>query len=167
MKSPEKEEINSFKTIVENIKTGFLFTRLGVGEVKGRPMTTVHIGNSGDCWFFSSEFSSSVSEICRNNDVFLNYANPFINTYAVVTGKAYLTREINKMNELYTPSIKTWFPAGLNDPNLLLIRIEPDEITYWNGNSGKIVSSFKLFSGMSSDDEFINGKGSKPHLNYL
>ena len=163
----KRADISQLKTIIENIKTGILFTRSANNELKGRPMTTVQVDSNGHLWFFTNEFSGNVHEICKNNKVFLNYANPFINTYAVVNGKAYLTREINKMNELYTPYIKTWFPAGLNDPNLLLIRIEPDEVEYWNGNSGKIVTSSKLFSGMSSDDEFINGNVKKAHLNYL
>jgi general stress protein 26 len=167
MKSVHLEEIHKFKTIIESIKTGILFTRLGIDKLKGRPMTTIRVDNNGDLWFFTNEFSGNVYEICKNNEVFINYANPLINTYAVVTGKAYLTREINKINELYAPVIKTWFPAGLNDPNLLLLRIEPDEVKYWNSNSGKLVTSFKMLSGMSSDDEFINGKIIKADLNYL
>lgn len=167
MKSVQQEEVDKFKAIIESIKTGILFTRTGMDRLKGRPMTTIQVDNNGDLWFFTNEFSGNVYEICKNNEVFLNYANPFIDTYAVVTGKAYLTREINKMNELYAPSIKTWFPAGLNDPNLLLLRIEPDEVEYWNGNSVKMVTSFNILSGMCSDDEFINGKVRKADLNYL
>lgn len=167
MKSVQQEEVDKFKAIIESIKTGILFTRTGMDRLKGRPMTTIQVDNNGDLWFFTNEFSGNVYEICKNNEVFLNYANPFIDAYAVVTGKAYLTREINKMNELYAASIKTWFPAGLNDPNLLLLRIEPDEVEYWNGNSGKLVTSFNILSGMSSDDEFINGKVRKADLNYL
>ena len=167
MKSVQQEEVDKFKAIIESIKTGILFTRTGMDRLKGRPMTTIQVDNNGDLWFFTNEFSGNVYEICKNNEVFLNYANPFIDAYAVVTGKAYLTRENNKMNELYAPSIKTWFPAGLNDPNLLLLRIEPDEVEYWNGNSGKIVTSFNILSDMSSDDEFINGKVRKADLNYL
>jgi general stress protein 26 len=167
MKSTDSDEINKLKEIIESIKTGMLFTHTATDQWKGRPMTTVKVEDNGDLWFFTNEFSGNVYQICRNNEVFINYANPFLNTYAVIMGKAYLTREINKMNELYIPSIKNWFPAGLNDPDLLLIRIEPYGGEYWNAEGGKKLTAFKLFSDMHSDDEFINGKAGKTHLNYL
>ena len=162
----QKEEINKFREIIENIKIGILFTHCG-NQLNGRPMTTAGVDSNANLWFFTNEFSTNVYEITKNKEVFVNYANPCLNAYAVVNGKAYLTRDINKINELYTPSVKTWFPGGLNDPNLLLLRIEPEEVQYWSGNSSKIVSTFKMLSDMSSDDEYIQGAPKQANLNYL
>ena len=149
MQAQQQEEIIKFKTIVDNIKTGVLFTHSNIDELKGRPMITMSIDSNCSLWFFGNEFSSSVHQIWRNNEVFVNYANPYINTYAVVKGKAYLTRDINKINDLYISTLNEWFPCGVNDPGLLLIRVEPVKVEYWNGNSGKIVSSYNIATGIS------------------
>jgi general stress protein 26 len=139
-----KDEINNLKSIVEIINTGILFTHGNMGKLNGRPMTTVKIEQNANLWFFTNEFSRNVSEICQNNEVVINYAVPGVNTYAAVKGKAYLTREINKINELYVPAVKTWFPEGLNDPSLLLLRVEPTEIQCWQVNPSKVEPSKKI-----------------------
>jgi general stress protein 26 len=140
-----KDEINDLKSIIAITNTGILFTHGSVGKLNGRAMTTVKIEQNANLWFFTNEFSRHVSEICKNNRVVINYTVPLSNTYAVVRGKAYLTREINKINELYVPAIKTWFPAGLNDPSMILLRVEPVEIQCWQ--SDEIEPSLKKISG--------------------
>jgi len=147
-----KDEINNLKSIIEIINTGILFTHGDVGKLNSRPMMTVRIEQNANLWFFTNEFSRNVSEICQNNEVLINYAVPGKNAYAVVKGRAYLTREINKINELYVPVLKTWFPAGVNDPSLLLLRVEPTEIQCWQANPDKVESSKKMSSMFFLDE---------------
>jgi general stress protein 26 len=158
MWADQKEERNKFKEIVESIKTAILITHTEMNQLKGRPMNTSRLDNNGNLWFFSNEFSDQVHEICINNAVLISYANTQTNNYAMVSGNAYLTRDINKINELYSPAIKTWFPGGLNDPNLLLIRVEPCEVEYWNGRSGKIIISFNSAPALFTHEKYMSGK---------
>lgn len=151
--SHPREESFKFRSIIENIKTGILFTNCGNDELTGRPMFTIRVDLNCSLWFFTNEFSNHVNQIWENNEVYINYANPYLNTYAIVKGKAYLTRDINKINELYIPSVNEWSREGINDPGLLLIRVEPANVEYWNGNNGKIVSSFNMLASNSSNRE--------------
>jgi general stress protein 26 len=161
MWADQKEERNKFKEIVESIITGIFITHTEIDQLKGRPMNTCRVDNNGNLWFFTNEFSDHVHEICNNNEVFISYASTCSNNYAMVSGNAYLTRDINKINELYSPAVTEWFPNGLNDPNLLLIRVEPCEVEYWNGDSGKIIISFNSTPVLFTDNKYTDGQYKK------
>jgi general stress protein 26 len=42
------------------------------------------------------------------------------------------------MKELWNPIMKAWFPEGLHDPKILLVKAEPEEVEYWDNSSSKI-----------------------------
>ena len=150
----ERKELTKYKDLVKSIRTGILITRTRGDEMKGRPMATSQIDDNGDLWFFTDEFSEKVRDISKNEYVFLNYADPSKNNFVVVCGTATVNVDKEKMKELWTPLNKAWFPKGLEDPRLALIKVEPVEVEYWSGNSSKIVILFKMIKAI------LRGKGS-------
>src|SRR5215471_6471957 len=42
--------------------------------------------------------------------------------YLHLRGTSKVARDVSKMQELYSPALKTWFPKGLDDPHLVLAR---------------------------------------------
>jgi hypothetical protein len=42
------------------------------------------------------------------------------------------------MKDFYNPLIKTWFPDGLDDPHLTLIRFDADRGDYWTSTVGML-----------------------------
>lgn len=139
-----KEESDKFRYVIENAKTGIFFTVCSNNGLAGRPMHTMLVDNDCSLWFFTHEFNNHVQQIWRNNEVYINYGNECLQVCASVKGKAYLTRDINKINELYTPFIREWLPRGINDPGLLLIRVEPVNVEYSNADGDRDPSSFNI-----------------------
>jgi len=43
-----------------------------------------------------------------------------------------------KMRELFTPDVKAWFPDGVDDPHLVLIRIDVTNGTFWESPGGVV-----------------------------
>ena len=164
-----KEENYKLREIVENIKTGILFTNCGNNELTGRPMLTIQVDLNCSLWFFTNEFSNHVRQIWKNNEVYINYVNSLHHTTsAMVKGNAYLTRDINKINELYNSSVNEWFRAGINDPGLLLIRVEPVSVEYWNGEYYKNISPFNMpVSASLNTNAYSNYKIKRAELSYL
>ena len=60
--------------------------------------------------------------------------------YLHLTGVATVIRDLPKMRELYSPTLKTWFPGGLEDPYLTLIRFEANGGAYWDSPGGMLQS---------------------------
>jgi general stress protein 26 len=152
------ENLAKFKDLVEDIKTAMFVTQQEDGKLTSRPMGTVKVDEDGSLWFFTNEFSKKVEEISRDNKIMLNYASPSSNSYVSVTARAWLVDDHDKMKELWSPVMKAWFPDGLDDPKLLLIRAEPDEAEYWNSSSSKIIVGFKMLGAILKGETY-NGEG--------
>ena len=58
--------------------------------------------------------------------------------YIFIEGSAAEVNDRAKMEELYSPLIRTWFPKGLEDPNLTLIRFDAEHIAYWDSPGGML-----------------------------
>ncbi len=157
-------ETTQLKELIESIKTGMLITRTANEELQARPMATIQVDDDCTLWFFTNEFSEKVDEISVNNEVMMNYASGGSNTYVSVKGNAFVCRDKNKMEELYSPAIKAWFPQGLEDPALSLLSIQPIEAEYWNGSASKIAVLFKMARAIITGEEFKDGEYKKVNL---
>lgn len=142
-------------------QTCLFCTFTGEFAIKARPMSTQAVEEDGTIWFFSSKESNKNSEIARTNKVQLLYGDPGKSDYLSVEGNADIIVDQKKMDELWTPIIKTWFQEGKDDPNLSLLKITPSEAYYWDTKHGKMVSFAKMMVSMVSGktmDDGIEGK---------
>ena len=52
---------------------------------------------------------------------------------------------------------KTWFNEGYDDPELTLIKIDPDDGYYWDTKDGKVISLIKMVAGAITGKELNSG----------
>lgn len=157
----QKAELKKIKDLISEIRTGTLITHSNVDGLTGRPMGTAEISDEGDLWFFTNEFTEKVEEISENNEVLVSYAGPSDNSYVIVNGKASLVKDKAKMERLWNPALKAWFPKGLEDPQMMLLKVEPDQVEYWSGSSSKIVVAFQILKAMVKGEKFSGGEHQK------
>jgi general stress protein 26 len=126
--------------LIKDIDIAMLTTVAESGCLHSRPMATQQIdAERAELWFFSSIDSPKVAEIYHEREVGLSYASPDAHRYVSVSGRAFVVRDLVKANELWTTAAKTWFPQGVNDPHLALLRIEVDSAQYWDSPTSKVV----------------------------
>jgi general stress protein 26 len=90
----------------------------------------------GTLWFFADTRSPKIHELSADPTVTLFFQNDADSCYMQLDGSAAVVRDSPKMRELYTPALKTWFPEGLDDPNLTLIRFDAASGAYWESPGG-------------------------------
>jgi general stress protein 26 len=112
------------------------------GILRSRPMATKQEGFDGVLWFFTRASSHKVFEIQKNQHVNLSYADPDDQNYVSVSGLAELVRDKGKAKELWNEYLKTWFPKGLDDPDLALLKVRVDQAEYWDSPSSAMVHAF-------------------------
>jgi general stress protein 26 len=56
-----------------------------------------------------------------------------------VSGRAQIVLDHHKFEELWSPLYKAWFPLGLEDPDLILIKVHVESAEYWDSPSNMIV----------------------------
>ena len=138
MQDSREEAIVKLKDLIEDIDFAMLTTVNG-GQLRSRPMSTQKFDFDGDLWFFTSDNTHKVDEIERDNRVNVAYAKPEDNVYISVSGKAQLVKDREKIEELWNPILKAWFPKGLDDPTLSLLKVSVEEAEYWDSPSSTIV----------------------------
>lgn len=109
------------------------------GSLRSRPMVTQQFEFDGDLWFFTSANTPKVDEIKHDQHVNVSYAEPKDQKYVSVSGRAQLVRDHQKIEELWNPLYKAWFPNGLENPDLALLKVSVDKAEYWDSPSGQVV----------------------------
>lgn len=154
MQDTREESIKKLGILIEDIDFAMLTTMDG-GVLRSRPMSTQKFEFNGDLWFFTSDKTHKIAEIEKDNRVNVSYAKPEDNVYVSVSGKAELVKDKEKIEELWNPILKAWFPKGLDDPSLALLKVKVEEAEYWDSPSSTLVqiAGFvkALVTGKSAD----------------
>ena len=108
------------------------------GTCHTRPMVAVDHEAEG-LWFFVRTDSRKVVEIARDPRVTLAYADTSGQNYVSVQGRAELVEDRAKVEELWSEPLRTYFPDGLDDPHVALLRVEMETAEYWDSPSSFVV----------------------------
>jgi general stress protein 26 len=124
-------------------------------------MSTQQTEFDGDLWFFTSDNTHKIDEIAKDNRVCTAYSKPDSDTYVSISGRAEMVKDRAKMEELWNPILKAWFPAGLEDPHLCLLKITAEQAEYWDSPSGKLVQLFGFVKAIATGEEADWGENKK------
>ncbi len=133
------ESVKKLSDLIKGIRMAMLTTAEDDGSLRSRPMATQDAEFDGSLWFFTRAEAPKVDEVRRDDHVNLSYAEPKSQQYVSVSGRAELVRDPSKIHELWNPLLKAWFPKGLDDPELALLRIDVDKAEYWDSHSSAMV----------------------------
>ncbi len=139
-----EEALGKLKELVESINICMYCTMEQGSGMASRPMGTAKIEDNGDIWFFTTDSSGAAGNAEGAREVCLNYSSPAKNSYLCVMGRPELSFDKARMKELWSPILKTWFPEGLDTPDIALVRVRPRSAHYWESDVSRmrILSSF-------------------------
>jgi general stress protein 26 len=98
--------------------------------------TSEVLEEDGALWFFTSCETEKVREINADHHVNIAYSDPENDRYVSITGMARVVRDREKMQKLWSPVLRIWFPRGLDEPDIALLRVEVDRAEYWDPSAG-------------------------------
>ena len=158
------EAITKFKQLIEDVNICMFTTKDDHGDLFSRPMATVSIDEEGNAWFFTNEFSEKIQDVSSDNTVYLIYSHPGKNVYVTVKGTCTVILDKKKIQELWNPILKAWFPAGTDDPKLCLVKVVTEDAHYWNSNSNKMIVYFKMLKAIANREQYKLGETGKLSL---
>lgn len=144
--------IRTLAQLIEGVDIAMLTTRKADGSLVSRPLGTQQVEFDGDLWFATGADSEKVAEIVADPQVNVAYASKGQNSYVSVAGSAAIVRDHARIDELWSPAMKIFFPGGKDDPNLVLIRVRAESAEYWDG-PGSIFGKalYLLVAGVTGD----------------
>ena len=152
----DQDAAKKFQDMVHDIKFAMLTTVGPDGSLRSRPMATLDAPFEGDLWFFTDDDSPKVDEITQEHHVCVCYAEPAKQKYVSVSGRASLVRDKQRAQELWTPAAKAWFPRGVDDPHLGLLRIRVQAVEYWDSPSSKMVQLAGFVKAVATGERIKN-----------
>ncbi len=161
----QNENVEKLIEMVKDVRTCMLITNEKNAEnLSGRPMSISKIDDDGTMWFFTRASSYKVDEIEECKKVSIAIADESSNNYLMISGTAALVNDKTKMKELWSSILKAWFPIGLDDPDMLLIKVTPNEVNYWDATSSKMVILFNMLKAIVTGKEYAEGEHGKINL---
>ncbi|MEP6637151.1 MAG: pyridoxamine 5'-phosphate oxidase family protein, partial [Acidobacteriota bacterium] len=153
------------REMVKEIDFCMLTTLDEEGALHSRPMSVNgEIDPDGDLWFFTYGSSHKVAEIEKAPGVNVSFANPEKHRYVSITGGAELVRDKAKVEELWKPQFKIWFPKGTDEPDIALLRINVEKAEYWDSPSSSIAQAFYFVSALVTGTKMKGGENKKLEL---
>lgn len=150
----DKSDINKLGELIKGIRVAMLTTVDTEGFLHSRPMASQDEAFDGTLWFFTEANSGKVHELARDQHVNLSYADSSENRYVSVSGTASVVRDRAKMEELWSPLHKAWFPKGLEDPNIALLRVDVEKAEYWDAPSSAVVRLFGFAKALATGKKY-------------
>jgi len=154
-------DIQKLRELIHGIDCAMLTTVDPAGRLISRPMAAQHSEFDGDLWFFTRDDSPKADHVLHNREVNVTFTNSKSGTYVSVAGKAAVFRDRAKAEELWSPAYKVWFPGGLDDPHLALLKVTVQMAEYWRGPSNPVTRLFGFAKGLLTDDKQLGGEHRK------
>jgi general stress protein 26 len=111
-----------------------------------RPMTAQVLGGQPPIWFFTSKDNAMVRNLCLDQHATAIYVSKNHDLFASLRGRLILNPDRAMIERLWGPFVAAWYPGGKDDPNLALLRLEPEEAEIWS-NEASLWKSMKLLLG--------------------
>src|SRR5687767_4639906 len=153
-KLQDQEAIQKFRDLAEIVNVCMFTTIDNELNIMSRPMWTAEIDDDQYARFFTNEFSEKIQEVSKDKLVNLIYSHPGKNIYLNVKGTCSVIIDRKKMDALWKPSMKTWFPEGLDDAKICLVKVTTENAYYWNTSSSKMSLFFQTIKAMAKGEKF-------------
>jgi len=142
-------DLTELRELMKSVKFCMLSTVDESGNLHSRPMVINHPEDfHGELYMFTYGGSHKCFEIGKEHRVNLSFADPSHQKYASLSGTAEIVRNRDLMEQKWTPSLNAWFPKGLDEPDIALVRVQANAAEYWDAPS----------SLLSHTVDFIKGK---------
>ena len=157
-----QEAVKKIKEMVKHAENCFFCSAVATGDSNGdRPMNVREVDDEGNLWFLSASDSRKNQELALDPSVRLYFQGSKHSDFMQLNGQATVTRDREKIKELWSPMIQTWFTEGMDDPRITVIKVTPSEGYYWDTKHGNAVAGVKILVGAvlkKTLDDSVEGK---------
>lgn len=159
----EAEDVQKLWSMIKGIEFGMLVSEDG-DALRGRPMAASQREFDGNLWFFTRASSHKVAEVERDQRVNVSYADPRKQNYVSVSGRASLVRDKAAIKDHWSEAVRTWFPKGIDDPDIALLKVEVSQAEYWDAPSSTMLHAYGYAKARLTGESPDPGGNQKLHL---
>jgi general stress protein 26 len=151
----QKPPLDRVWDVVEKLPVCMMATRFRDG-LRARPLEPRPDRESGVIWFLTDRRGAKDDEIESYPEVCLTFIDPNEKVYLSLSGTASVSRNRERAKDLWNEKQQVWWPGGPTDPNVLVIRFEPEIAEIWDGPVSSEIAAFEFTKALAT--------GKKPNL---
>jgi len=140
--TPRSKSITQIAKLMRDLDFCMLTTRAADdGSLRSRPMSNNgEVEFDGDVWFFSAGETRKVADIEADPYVELSYSDPGRYLFISMSGEATIVRDVARKRDLWIDDLERWFEDGPDNEDIVLIKVTPGVVAYWNGDENEEVT---------------------------
>ncbi len=127
--------------MIKHIQTAMLTTEDGP-HLRARPMVAAQKDFTGELYFYTHASAHKVSEVGSHERVGVSYADSHHQLYVSLSGTAQVVSDKAEVTAHWAESMRTWFPKGIDDPDIAILKVNVDQAEYWDTPSSAMVHLF-------------------------
>ncbi|GAB3715006.1 pyridoxamine 5'-phosphate oxidase family protein [Spirosoma flavus] len=159
------QQLEKVRDMINDIRIAMMTTIDAEENLVSRPMAVQQIDDEGSIWFFTQRTSPKVDQIDNHDHrVNLGFASVSDSDYVSVSGTASEVDDRAKIDELWNPQAKVWFPKGKDDPDLTLLKVKIDMAEYWSASDSRMVRLFQQAAALVTGNPPDMGENQKVHM---
>jgi general stress protein 26 len=135
----QTDPIARLNELISGIDVATLTTVRPDSTLHSCPMITGAADEGGAFWYITSSDTEKVEAVRTIQRVNLAFSDAPAQRYISVSGFCELVRNQATLKQLWKPEYESWFPAGLKDPDLILMRIVVQQAEYWDSAQARMV----------------------------
>jgi general stress protein 26 len=147
-------ELQKFYDLVDDIAVAMMTTRRTDGHLESRAMANQKRAGGADLWFVTLDGSGKLRDLEHDPHVNLSYYKERTREWISVSGIASISRNREKIHELYAADWKIWFPeegdprhGTPDDPRMALIGVDVHAAVFLEVNKPRPVVLYEVAKG--------------------
>jgi len=153
--------IKKLQEIVEHQRVCMMVTAPSSYPAPGRPMAVSEVDDHRAFWFMALRTSEKFDDIAKDPRTTLYIANPSDQEFLTIHGRCEILNDMARKRELWSVFASAWVPDGVENPDLRLIKVTPEDGYYWDTKDGKVAAAVKIavamVTGKVGDDGGVEG----------
>jgi general stress protein 26 len=146
------DSLEKLGKLIEGNEIAMLTTRIGDGRLLSRPLRMMEFDASGALWFITDRNSHKAEEVRLQPQVNASFASAEHNTYVSIAGRAAVVFDKARLSQLWSPAMMVFYPKGIDDPDLCLLRVQAESAEYWDGPGGLLGQALYLVMTAATHD---------------
>ena len=149
-----KTELDKLYEHIDAIEIAMMTTRRPDGHLQSRAMATQKRAEGADLWFVTLDGAQKLRDIAVDPHINLSFYKDRTREWVSVAGLAIVSRDRQKIQELYAPDWKVWFPkendprhGTADDPRMVLIGVNVHAAAFLEVNKPQPVVLYEVVKG--------------------
>ena len=138
-----EDDIAELAARIDGIRFAMVTLPDVLGDLHGRPLTVQEVDFDGTFWFLVSKSAEWTGAAAAGVAANAAFSDPKDGRWVSVSGSARLVEDPDRISQMWSPLYEAWFD-GVDDPDLVLLRLDAHSADYWDADANRIVRLARL-----------------------